>query len=76
MPYLIDYNLIRDTMKKHDITLQQLADSIGISKSSVSRKLNGLCEFTVSESQKLCDTLGLKPSTVFFARPVPNTQRH
>lgn len=75
MPYLIDYTLIRETMKQKNISMQKLADMIGISKSSVSRKLNGEFEFTVSESQMICDVLGLKPSSVFFARPVPNPQR-
>lgn len=48
-------------------TLGELADFIGIDRSTLSRKVNGQTEWTRSEIQKTCEFLHLtSPKLIFF----------
>ena len=54
-------------MKSRGITVQNLCDSVGMSRSAFYRKLNGTSEFTQREIQKIIDLLGIvTPVGIFF----------
>lgn len=71
----IDYGEIRKTMWKNKVSMSKVARELDISTSTLSRKLSGQNEFTVSEAVKLCDYLNLNPTNIFFAERIPNTQQ-
>ncbi len=70
-----DYGEIRKAMWKNKFSMSKVARELDISTSTLSRKLSGQNEFTVSEATRLCDYLGLDPMCIFFVRNIPNTQR-
>ena len=61
-------NALRGEVKRNGLTLAEVAKSIGISESSMSRKLkNGT--FCLDEAVKLVELLDIKePTEIFFAR--------
>lgn len=71
----VNYSKIRQAMWDKHLSLSKLANKMNISTASLSRKLSGKTEFTVSEAECLCSVLELSPLNVFFAHHVPNTQR-
>ena len=42
-------------MAKQQITFQNLADAIGVSRETLSRKMNGKSEFTIPEAFRIAD---------------------
>lgn len=70
-----DYGEIRKTMWEKKVSMSKVARELDISTSTLSRKLSGLNEFTVSEAIKLCDYLSLDPTSIFFAIVVPKMQQ-
>ncbi len=75
MTYAVNFEKIRDTMLQKNISIRTLASAMEISPSSLSRKLNGVSEFTIGESQKLSAKLEVNPADVFFTSLVPNPQQ-
>lgn len=75
MPYMQDLKKIRARMAELDMTQGKLAEMLGISNSSMGRKLKGETEFTLSEALAMCDALGFELSDIFFIDSVPNTQQ-
>lgn len=67
----IDYGEIRKTMWENKISMSKVARELDISTSTLSRKLSGQNEFTVSEAIKLCDFLRLNPTSIFFCCVYP-----
>ena len=62
-------------MAELDMTQGKLAEMLGISNSSMGRKLKGETEFTLSEALAMCDALGFELSDIFFIDSVPNTRQ-
>ena len=58
-------------MKKRGVSVDDLCNAVGISRSAYYRKVNGKSEFTQGEIQKIVDYLGLSsPMGIFFAEKV------
>lgn len=53
-------------MEAKKITFGQLAESLGISKQTLTRKLKGTTEWTYPEMMKLVTILGIDNPTDFF----------
>lgn len=67
--------LLRAKIVEMGFTQSTLADAIGISQMSLSRKINGLREFRLSEACKICEILHIEnPSQIFFTDDIPNMQ--
>lgn len=52
------YPNIRVEMKRHDLTLKELATNLGLSTKSITFKLNGKREFTLSEIERIANMFG------------------
>lgn len=62
-------NLLKAKMVEKGKTQSEIAQEIGMSTNSLSRKVNGKREFTASEIRKLIKCLSLDPATyheIFF----------
>lgn len=58
-------------MKKKAVSVADMCEKLGISRSAFYRKCNGISEFTLSEIQKIVDILGLEsPMDIFFPKKV------
>ncbi|SCJ79276.1 Helix-turn-helix [uncultured Flavonifractor sp.] len=58
-------------MKKRRVSVEELCNAVGISRSAYYRKVSGKSEFTQGEIQKIVDYLGLSsPMGIFFAEKV------
>ena len=63
--------LLRYTMEMNQVSVEELCDFIGISKSAFYKKINGKSEFTRGEIEKICQRLNLSsPVDIFFAEKV------
>lgn len=50
-------------------TMEDVADALGISKTTLYRKMNGESDFYRSEMKAFCDFVGYKnPNPIFFAK--------
>lgn len=52
-------NLLRGEIIAKGLTLEGLAKKIGISRNSMSAKLNGRTQFNADEIEKICTALGI-----------------
>lgn len=69
-------NLLKAKIAEKGETQKSVAKAIGISENSLSRKLNGIREFRLSEVLSLCGFLDIdNPKDIFFTQEIPNTQR-
>lgn len=75
MPYMQDMKKIKGKMAELGMTQGKLAEMLGISNSSMGRKLKGETEFTLSEALDMCSALGFDLPEIFFTDSVPNTQQ-
>lgn len=58
-------------MKKRRVSVEELCNAVGISRSAYYRKVGGKSEFTQGEIQKIVDYLGLSsPMGIFFVEKV------
>lgn len=64
----MNYKLLKIKMLEKDVTQTVLADKIGISPQSLSRKMLGKREFKVSEIIKICDYLNIDNPIEIFLR--------
>lgn len=63
----MDKALLEYEMKKNDVSIGEMCDKLGISRSAFYRKCNGKSEFTQSEIQTIVDVLRLEsPMGIFF----------
>lgn len=62
--FILDRYLLEYEMKTKGVTQKQLADFLGINKSTLIRKLSGESDFTRSEIQKSKHFLSLTPEEV------------
>lgn len=56
---------LRAKMCECGLTSDKLSASIGMSRASLSSKLNGKSQFTVSEAQKIVGVLSIEPNEAF-----------
>ena len=69
-------NLLRAALAEKGFTQKEFAKIIGMSENSLSRKINGRREFTVTEAATICSILDLSaPVDIFFTPDIPNMQR-
>lgn len=60
-------NKLRAKMKENGMSQNSVAEKIGISSNSLSRKLLGKREFTLSEVTALCQVLSIEnPQEIFL----------
>lgn len=58
-------------MNRKSVSISQMCEILGMSRSAFYRKCNGISEFTQGEIQKIVDALELKsPMGIFFAEKV------
>lgn len=63
----MDKALLEYEMKKNNVSIGEMCDKLGISRSAFYRKCNGKSEFTQSEIQTIVDVLRLEsPMGIFF----------
>lgn len=63
----MDKALLEYEMKKNHVSIGEMCDKLGISRSAFYRKCNGKSEFTQSEIQTIVDVLRLEsPMGIFF----------
>ena len=63
----MDKALLEYEMNKRNVTIAEMCDVLGISRSAFYRKCNGKSEFTQSEIQTIVDYLKLdSPVGIFF----------
>lgn len=59
-------NLIKAKMKEKGVTQAEVAQMIGISTNSLSRKMLGKRDFKLSEVRMLCDVLSIENRAEIF----------
>lgn len=70
-------NLLKAKITEMGETQKSVAKAIGISENSLSRKINGVREFRLSEMYKLCEYLKIEnPKNIFFTHNIPNMQHN
>ena len=52
--YHLDNRALKAAIIRNGMTQEQLAEMIGLTPNSISRKINGKNEFTLGEAQKKC----------------------
>lgn len=52
------YPIIRKEMERCNITVREVADSLDLPVQCITSKLEGTCEFTLSEIECMADLLG------------------
>ncbi|MDK0626419.1 helix-turn-helix transcriptional regulator [Clostridium perfringens] len=57
---------------KYNLTQEELAIKLGISKNTYFRKENGLKDFTITEAIKIGEIFNVNPSEIFFTNKVTN----
>lgn len=71
---MVNVNKLRGKIVENGLTVEGVADLIGIDKSTIYRKINGRGEaFTVREANLLCDALKLSKDeavAIFFSQYV------
>ncbi len=72
-----DYSKLLGKMKEKGITQSELAKQIGISETSLNKKLNGGSQFRQEEMLKILDCIGVNIESVslyFFAKKLVKSQ--
>jgi ACT domain-containing protein len=65
----MDKALLRYEMSKNGVSIGDLCEKLGMSRSAFYRKCNGKSDFTQSEIQAIVDLLHLEsPVAIFFAK--------
>lgn len=72
---MMNANKIKAKIVEQGMTQGEVAKMIGISPNSLSRKLSGRRDFTLSEVMSLCTVLEIQDPKIFFCNKIPNTQR-
>ena len=67
----MDKALLEYEMKKRGVSIADMCEKLGCSRSAFNRKCNGISEFTQSEIQTIVDYLELdSPVGIFFTSKV------
>lgn len=71
---MTDTKKLREAIKNSGLKLEFIAEKLGITRFSLTKKIENVTEFKTSEVQKMCDVLGITdPETkeaLFFASQV------
>lgn len=66
--------MLRDAIKRSGLKLEFIAEKLGITRFSLSKKIENVTEFKTSEVQKMCDVLQITDpqdkEAIFFAQKV------
>lgn len=66
--------MLRDAIKKSGLKLEFIAEKLGITRFSLTKKIENVTEFKTSEVQKMCDVLQIEDvdtkEAIFFAQKV------
>lgn len=72
----VNANMIRGKIAEAGLTQGKLAQMVGMSMNSMSRKLAGKRDFKLEEVQSICAALNIDdPAPYFFTNNFPNTQQ-
>lgn len=72
----LNANLLRGKIAEKGMTQSSLAKIIGMSENSLSRKLRGRRQFSLSEAVTICNVLEIEnPKEIFFDNEIPKMQR-
>lgn len=63
---------VRELMEQQKLTQEKVADALGISQESVSRRVRGVFEWRTSELVVVAELLGTTPAAL-FAEPAEQT---
>ena len=63
-------NRIRELRLKNKLSCKQMADLIGVSKASYSKKENGLVKFSLKEAKIIADKFNESIEKIFFTSSV------
>ena len=75
---IFDYGKLKGKIAEKESNQQKVAEEIGLSKTSISLKLNNKVYFTPDEMLKICDYLGIPEkdlSNYFFKQNVQKTEQ-
>ena len=71
---MVNINKLRGKMAENEISVERLANQIGVDKATVYRKINNNGEsFSISEADRIVEALGLNASeaqSIFFSQLV------
>lgn len=74
MPEIVNINKLRGKIVERGITIEQLANQIGVDRSTLYRKMNNEGEsFTIKEANMICKALkltGQEATAIFFSQYV------
>jgi DNA-binding Xre family transcriptional regulator len=74
VPEIVNINKLRGKIVEQGVTIEKLAQEIGIDRSTLYRKMNGQGEtFTIREANLICKTLNLngqEATAIFFSQYV------
>ena len=64
---MTDGKLLKEIAKAKQITLQEIADAVGLTRQGLSKKIENRSEFRVSEvAKKIAGTVGTAEAKYFF----------
>lgn len=66
----VKYTKFKAWMNENNVTGQDLADLLGVSKSTISKKLNGLSDFSLAEIRIICAEYNISSDVYFIAYKV------
>lgn len=61
---MINANMLKGKMAEAGITQRILAEKVGFSENTLTRKISGKRDFTTSEAVKICEILGITDNAV------------
>ena len=71
---MTDTKKLREVIKNSGLKLEFIAEKLGITRFSLTKKIENVTEFKTSEVQKMCDVLGITDTetkeALFFASKV------
>lgn len=71
---MVNINKLKGKMREKNITQENLADFVGVSKSTISRKFkNNGNDFSIEEAKKITEALGIdsdEAMEIFFDRRI------
>jgi len=76
---MLDSQLLKAKLVEKSLTLEKTAEKMGITKSTLSKKVNGLCDFKFCEIDDLSTILELSQHDImriFFGRFVASNENN
>lgn len=67
-------NVIKELRLKNNLSCKQMADLIGVSKASYSKKENGFVKFSLNEAKIIADTFNESIEKIFFNSKVTKNE--